>query len=111
MLPQNPEDTQAKRYILTRPIKGGTQWFDIRDTSDPNDPNFAVVSVSATLQDAEAMAEKHLDYLNWRNQHPGILQILGRPNVCKFCGSPETETTKCRYAPGASGVHEYIPHP
>lgn len=88
------------RYILTRPIEGGTQWFDIRDTQDASNPNFCVVSISATLRDAKDMAEIILGFLNQR-----------QPSTCRYCGILTEETKTGCSGQNSRGVHLIMNRP
>lgn len=42
------------RYIVTKPVEGGTAWYDVHDTEDQYEPNFVVASFFKKLPNASS---------------------------------------------------------
>lgn len=56
--------SELQRFIITKPVEGGTQWFDVRDTQDETMQNRPLASFAADLPIAEQMADEVCDWLN-----------------------------------------------
>lgn len=52
------------RYIISKPVERGNQWFYVHDTEDPKTINQTVGSVAAWVPNAEQKANTLLDEFN-----------------------------------------------